>query len=258
MIWQRLKAMFGLDGGGVRATLAGIAASVGLEGGRCPTEAHQRSAFTIAFVALAAKMAKADGVAVAAELEAFERWFKVPADQRDSVRRVFDAAKRDIAGYESYARQIASLLAEEPELKRDVFECLFHIASADGVLHEDEEHFLRRVADVFGLDAAAYAQVRRVFIVDEDDPYAILGADSAMSDAALKAHYRQLAKENHSDRLAAHGVPREFQSVADRKLATINAAYDAIVKERAALNRAIEEAEASAANRGGAGRGPGE
>ncbi|MGD9784736.1 MAG: TerB family tellurite resistance protein [Hyphomicrobiaceae bacterium] len=236
MVLQRLKAIFGF-GGGVRSTLSGLARSLGLEGGRCATPALQRTGFTIAVVALAAKISKADGVAVAAEFEAFERWFKVPDDQRDAVRRVFDLAKRDIAGYDSYARQIAEVLADEPDLRRDVFECLFHVASADGVLHSAEEKLLREVADILGMTPRAYAEVRRIFVVDRNDPYHILGVDPSISDADLKQRYRQLAKDNHSDRLAAHGVPREFQSMADRKLATINGAYDAIVRERREIAR---------------------
>lgn len=234
MIWSRITSWLqrtrAAAGGG--ATFSGIAAAFGVGPDSCSTDAQHRTAFTIAFVALAAKMAKADGVAVVAETDAFERWFHVPDDQREAVRRVFDLAKRDVAGYESYAEQIARLLVNEPDLKRDVFECLFHVASADGVLHNEEEGFLVRVARILGLSEEAYADVRHMFVVDPDDPYTVLGVPRDISDADLKTRYRRLAMENHSDRLAAHGVPREFQIVADRKLAAINGAYDAIVKQR--------------------------
>ncbi|MCB1528335.1 MAG: TerB family tellurite resistance protein [Hyphomicrobiaceae bacterium] len=234
MLWAKLKSIFSVRRNNPRGSaLRRLAAAFGLDGKRCTTPSHQRTAFTMALVALAAKMAKADGVAVAAELDAFERWFHVPDDQRDAVRRVFDLAKRDVAGYEQYAQQIADLLAQEPELKHDVFECLFHVASADGVLHRDEETFLLTVAGIFGYDQHHYRQIRRMFVVDPDDPYKVLGVPHDISDKALKVVYRKLAMENHSDRLAAHGVPREFQSMADRKLAAINAAYDAVLKERA-------------------------
>ncbi len=114
-----------------------------------------------------------------------------------------------------------------------MFECLFHVASADGVLHTAEEHFLKQIADIFGISEQTYRNIRRVFVIDPDDPYKVLGLPHDISDAALKKAYLQLVKDNHSDRLAAHGVPREFQAVADRKLAAINVAYDAIKQERA-------------------------
>lgn len=238
MFWKRITtwlkgAPAATEG---RTTLASIAATFGVGPDSCSTEAQHRTAFTIAFVALAAKMAKADGVAVIAETQAFERWFHVPEDQREAVRRVFDLAKRDVAGYGSYADQIARLLEKEPDLKRDVFECLFHVASADGVLHEAEEKFLVRVARILGISDEIYADVRHMFIVDPDDPYTVLGVPRDISDADLKTRYRRLAMDNHSDRLAAHGVPREFQIVADRKLAAINGAYDRIVKSRQRQN----------------------
>jgi DnaJ like chaperone protein len=229
MFWAKLKSIFQ-----PRERLKRLAATFGLDGHRCTTPAHQRTAFTMALVALAAKMAKADGVAVRVELDAFERWFHVPDDQLDAVRRVFDLAKRDVAGYAQYAHQINDLLSEDPELKRDVFECLFHVASADGVLHTAEEQFLKQIAEIFGISEHTYRTIRRVFVIDPDDPYKVLGLDHDVSDAALKKAYLQLVKDNHSDRLAAHGVPREFQAVADRKLATINVAYETIRKERAA------------------------
>jgi len=228
MVWAKLKSIFQ-----PRVRLKRLAAKFGLDGHRCTTPTHQRTAFTMALVALAAKMAKADGVAVAAEFDAFERWFHVPDDQRDAVRGVFDLAKRDVAGYEQYAQQINDLLAEDPEIRRDVFECLFHVASADGILHADEERFLMRVAEIFGFSEQTYRDIRRVFVVDPGDPYEVLGLPHDLDDAALRKAYLQLVKDNHSDRLIAHGVPREFQAVADRKLAAINAAYDAILAERA-------------------------
>lgn len=227
MFWAKLKSIFQSHTG-----LKRLANNFGLDGHRCATPAHQRTAFTMALVALAAKMAKADGVAVAVELDAFERWFHVPDDQRNAVRSVFDLAKRDVAGYEQYAKQINDLLSEDPEIRRDVFECLFHVASADGILHADEERFLKRIARVFGFSERTYRDIRRVFVIDPDDPYEVLGLPHDITDAALKKAYIQLVKDNHSDRLAAHGVPREFQAMADRKLAAINAAYDAILAER--------------------------
>ncbi|MFV0369482.1 MAG: TerB family tellurite resistance protein [Hyphomicrobiaceae bacterium] len=234
MLWAKLKSIFAVRRNkGRSGAFRRLAAAFGLDGTRCPTPSHQRTAFTMALVALAAKMAKADGVAVAAELDAFERWFHVPDDQRDAVRRVFDLAQRDVAGYEQYAHQIADLLAQDPDLKHDVFECLFHVASADGVLHHDEETFLQAVAGIFGYDEIHYRDIRRMFVVDPNDPYKVLGLPHDISDGDLKIAYRKLAMENHSDRLAAHGVPREFQAMADRKLSAINAAYDAVLKERA-------------------------
>lgn len=197
-----------------------------------PSAGSKQVAFTIALVGLAAKMAKADGVAVSVETQAFERCFFVPPEERRNVKRVFELAARDVAGYDAYAERIARMLADDRALLRDVFECLFNIAAADGVLHSAEEAFLRTVAEKFAFSEREYQNVRCLFVHDETSPYAVLGVEPAISDSALKAHYRSLVRETHPDRLAAEGVPAEFLVIADRKLAAINAAYEAIVKGR--------------------------
>ena len=87
-------------------------------------------------------MAKADGVALPVEARAFERVFEIPAGEDKNVRRLYDLAKQDVAGYEAYAGKIARLLEDEPEMLRALLECLFHIAAADGILHPAEDSFL--------------------------------------------------------------------------------------------------------------------
>jgi DnaJ like chaperone protein len=39
-------------------------------------------------------------------------------------------------------------------------------------------------------------------------------------------------RENHPDKLMAQGLPAEFVELANEKVATLNAAYDRIAKER--------------------------
>ncbi|MEM1306879.1 MAG: DnaJ family molecular chaperone [Pseudomonadota bacterium] len=235
MIWQRITAAVdGVDNGALteRSTLRAMLDSVlcGLGIGDC--RANNEAAFTAAVIALAAKMSKADGVASLVEFEAFERIFRPPPAEETNVRWLFQLATHDTAGFESYAAQIEKLLANEPQLKRDVFDGLFHIAAADGILHEGEESYLRAVAGIFGYDEPKYRSIRALFVDDPNDAYTVLGVHRAISDAALKQHHRRLARENHPDALAARGVPKQFIDMSERKLAAINAAYDEIARER--------------------------
>ncbi|MEM9029683.1 MAG: DnaJ family molecular chaperone [Pseudomonadota bacterium] len=229
MVWSRIAEALGVaEGGALRGALDAILCGFGI--GDCKTT--NEVAFTAAVIALSAKMAKADGVATRIEVEAFERLFKPPPGELANVRRLFDLATRDVAGYESYARQIAKLLSDEPRLKRDVYDGLFHIAAADGVLHADEEVYLRRVGEIFGYDEAEYRSIRALFVHDPDDAYTVLGVSPDITDEALKAHYRALVRENHPDVLSARGVPGQFIDIATRKIAAINSAYNEIARER--------------------------
>lgn len=213
--------------GGLRGLISGIAELLGLN------RAQSRGvAFTAAVVALSAKLSISDGVALQIEEDTFERVFHIADEELAGVRRLYRLAKQDVAGFEAYARRIGEKLAGEPELKRDVFDALFHIATADGVLHEAENRYLELVANHFGYDQAEYLALRARFAVDVTDPYTVLGVPRSSSDAELKAQYRRLVKENHPDTLIGHGAPHYAIEVAQRKLAGINAAWDTITRER--------------------------
>jgi DnaJ like chaperone protein len=188
--------------------------------------------FTIAIIALSAKMAKSDGLVTDAEVEAFRRVCTFPDSEAANVRRVFDLAKQDVAGYRSYARQVAGLLADEPQLRRDVIEGLFVIAAADGVLHDREDQYLADVADIIGLTQSELAWIRSLFVASAANPYTTLGLSPSATDADVKARHRALAIEHHPDRLIGRGVPAEFVALAERKLAAINDAFDQVAKER--------------------------
>src|SRR5262249_10185733 len=149
------------------------------------TPAESRVAFTIAVVALAAKMSKADGVSLPVEAEAFERQFSVPESERANLRRLYQLASQDVAGYELYAAQIERVLARQLELKISVLECLFHVASADGVLHPDEDLYLERVSAILGLSKAEFRCVRRGFVADANDPYEVLNVSPMAKDSEI-------------------------------------------------------------------------
>lgn len=242
MSWKTISQTLGLErGGALHDALAAVWTHLGLDRLTERTPAHRTAAFTIAVTTLAAKMAKSDGVALPVEAEAFERLFQIPAGETDNVRRLYDLAKGDVAGYEAYAGKIARMLKDEPELLRAVLECLFHIAAADGILHQAEDRFLAAVADRFGVTRLEYLTIRASYVHDPESPYAILGVRPDVSDAELKAQYRALVREHHPDRLAASGVPPEFRCAANRRLAAINAAYEAVKAERTAITRETAE-----------------
>ncbi len=199
-----------------------------------PKDATQQIAFTIGVIALGAKMAKADGVVTRHEVTAFKQVFHIPPDEMGNVGRVFDLARKDSAGFEPYARQIARLLAGRPAVLEDLLDGLFHIARADGTVHAAEIDYLRQVAHLLGFSDAEFERIRASngCAPQEDDVYTILGVTRAATDEEIKAAHRRLVREHHPDRLIAQGLPTEFVDIANDKLAAINAAYDQIRKER--------------------------
>lgn len=191
--------------------------------------------FSIALIALSAKMAKADGIATDDEFAAFLDFFEVPEGEESKVRTVYDLAKADVAGFESYARQVGKLFASELAVLEDVLDCLFHVAMADHILHPGEEQLLNQAKDAFGLSEACFRRVKAAHMgLEENDPYAVLGVDFEISTEDLKASYRALAKEHHPDAMVARGVPAELVSIAEHRMAAINEAYEKVMAEREA------------------------
>ncbi len=190
-------------------------------------------AFTIAVVALGAKMAKADGLVSQVEIDTFKRLFRIPEAEMKNVARVFDQARQDAGGFEPYARQVAGLFRGEPQILQELLWCLTEIARADGRVHLAELQYLRDVAAIFGFDAAAFARITGLDPHGQQmDDYALLGVSPQADNAAIKAAHRKMVLEHHPDKLVAKGMPPEFVETANRKLAEINAAYDRIRKER--------------------------
>ena len=189
--------------------------------------------FTIAMIALAGKMAKADGSATPEEFDVFLRIFSVPPQEEANVRRIYNLARQDVAGYESYAKQIAHLFVGNPAILEDVLDGLFEIAKADGVLHPAESAFLEKVSEIFGFAPNEFRRIRASHFAPElTDPYVILGVSYVAGEDELRQTYRRLVRENHPDSLIARGVPEEFIRLANDKLASINGAYEKIRIER--------------------------
>ncbi|MGR3199358.1 MAG: TerB family tellurite resistance protein, partial [Paracoccus sp. (in: a-proteobacteria)] len=70
-----------------------------------PATPPERSvAFTIAVIALGAKLAKVDGTVARSEVSAFRRVFIIPRSEEKNAARVFDLARQDVAGFDAWAR----------------------------------------------------------------------------------------------------------------------------------------------------------
>jgi DnaJ like chaperone protein len=186
--------------------------------------------FTIGMIALGAKMARADGVVVASEIAAFKEVFEVPAEDMAAVDRIFDLAKQDTAGFESYATQVARLFSKKSSVLENVLDGLFHIAKADDAIHEDEIAYLRQVAEIFGFSSSDFQRIQSRHVTVQDDPYEILGVapDTSMKD--IRARYKKLVRDLHPDKQIAAGVPEELVKLATDRLARINDAYARIAK----------------------------
>lgn len=204
---------------------------------RAESPPEQSVGFTIAVLALGAKMAKADGTVTRDEVTAFRRIFTFPEGEEEHAARVYNLARQDVAGFDAYARKIARLFnpegrricADDHHVLVDILEALFQIAVADGSYHAGEDAFLAHVADEFGLDDRCFNIVRSRLVEGAPrDPYDVLGLPRDASKDAARQAWKDLVRDTHPDVLQSRGVPPEAMKLAERRMQLINEAWAAI------------------------------
>jgi DnaJ like chaperone protein len=229
-IWQRI-----VDGATRLANGESLGSLLGLS---TPAEddVHpglRQVGFTIGVIALGAKMARADGTVSEVEMEAFREFFQVPPGEEKNVERFFNLAKRDVAGFETYARRVAALFPDAPEILENVLEGLFTIARADGPIDAAEADYLAQVARMFGLDSNRFERAKAAALgVVECEPCVVLGIDPLATDEQIRDAWLRQVRAHHPDRLIAQGLPEEAIAIANRKVALINDAYDRLRRQR--------------------------
>lgn len=219
-VWTRITEA-------LSALTAGEGLSAVFDRLRSPPE--RSVAFTIAVIALGAKMAKADGLVTRDEVTAFREVFQIADDDTAGAARVFNLARQDVAGFDEYARRIADMFQDQPEMFCDLMEGLFHIAMADGTYHPNENAFLEEVSGIFGMDPDRFEALRARFVPDSSPlPHTVLGiAPGATLDEA-RAAWRLLVRANHPDVLVARGLPEEAVKMAEKRMIDINRAWETI------------------------------
>lgn len=221
----------------ITSALSALAFGEGLSAvfDRLRTAPERSVGFTIAVIALGAKMAKADGQVTRDEVTVFRRIFAIPPEEEANAAHVFNLARQDVAGFDAYARKIKAMFSDDDQVLTDLLEGLFQIAVADGQYHPNEDQFLSEVAHIFGLGERCFRVLRARFVDGAPrDPYDVLGVtpDAAISD--IRSAWKQAVRDTHPDRMIARGVPQEAVKLAERRLIAINAAWDEISGRRAA------------------------
>ncbi|WP_121064202.1 molecular chaperone DjiA [Chachezhania antarctica] len=200
---------------------------------RLRTPPERSVGFAIAVIAIGAKMAKADGHVTKDEVTAFREVFHIAPEDEAGAAHVFNLARTDVAGFDVYARRIAAMFRDDPKTLSDLVEGLFHIALADGDYHPDEDEFLTRVAEIFGIPDPAFKAMRARFVPNlPRDPYTVLEVTPDTPPDEIRRTYQRLVRENHPDAMMSRGVPPEAVRLAERRMADINSAWEEIGRHR--------------------------
>jgi len=200
------------------------------------------------FVALAAKVAKADGRVDELEAELIRNMFNDisslfpdPEATKQSLKEIFDTEKQRTDNLESIAKSLYTVLRNDSHKRQKMLEFLVNLSFIDGVLSHSEETMLRKIAQILDYSSDHLSDMFNRFgsfhrnSVKESSlthAYALLDIDSDASNDAVKKAYRSLVREHHPDIIKAQGASDEYLKVATEKVQEINAAYELIKKMR--------------------------
>ena len=161
----------------------------------------------------------------------FLRNFSFPAVDQEVLQRLIEEmhanrSRIDVQGLCAYYAAVSTV-----EGRVLLIRLLFQIARSDaqGVSTGEEER-IRRIASLLGLDEGSFRQVRAEFLGDGGRAWEVLGLSPDAGVEEIKTAYRQLALQNHPDRVANLGP--EFVKVAEERFKAIQEAYEEIRRER--------------------------
>ena len=223
-IWQFVKRVTASATSGV----TGVVEAVRTIFGGNP-ELRRRVAFSVAMIALSAKMAKADGIVTHDEVRAFQQIFEVPVSERHNVARLYDLAKQDVAGFEIYAERMAGLCGSGHQTAPcwKTYSTASSTSPRPTVCCTSAGRFLHRVTQIFRIEGeplpehprAPRPSRRRRSLADPRRR----ARDTLRRGQALQARRRKPSRQ-----ALARGLPEEFIKIATTRIAAINAAYEMI------------------------------
>ncbi|MFT8895432.1 MAG: TerB family tellurite resistance protein [Acetobacter sp.] len=195
--------------------------------------------YALCTVLLCAKLAKCDAPVNRKEINAFKSRLRIPPENEPEVGRLFDLARQRTDDYERFARELGQAYRDDQLMLEDLLGVLFFVARADcakdEALHPAEIRFLKNVHKAFGLSAGAWSRAeggRSRPAMAENAAYQVLGVSIDASNDEIRTTWRTLVRANHPDALSARGAPQHEIEAAVVRIASINAAWDVIKRDR--------------------------
>ena len=201
------------------------------------------------FVALVAKVAKADGKVDALEAQLvgimfndISKVFPHPQKTKDILKQIFNEEKENMANVEQIAHALANALKNNRPQQEQFMEFLIQLAFADGEVSKSEENILATIAKAFAFDPEKYHAIFDKFEqmmknvqpkASIDDAYKILGVHKEDDMNTIKKAYRKLVRQYHPDIIKSQGKSEDYIKEATEKTQEINQAYEMIKKVKA-------------------------
>ena len=200
------------------------------------------------FVALVAKVAKADGKVDALEAQLIgimfddiSAVFPEPQKTKDILKDIFSQEKDRSDNTEHIAHTLAQSIKNDKAKQRQFMGFLIQLAFIDGTVSTSEEDVLQTIAQALDFDPNIYHAIFDQFEkmmqniqpkVSLDDAYALLGVNESDDMKTIKKAYKKLVRQYHPDIIASQGKSEEYMQEATAKTQEINQAYEMIEESR--------------------------
>ena len=200
------------------------------------------------FVALSAKVAKADGRVDELEAELIGNMFNdisaiFPEPQRakELLKSIFNEHKEITTNTEEIAVALQRAIGRDPQKRHMMMAFLVNLAYIDGHLSHSEEEMLRKIAAALRFEAREIeAMLQQASGMHRhatsesslNEAYELLGASPEDSLDVIKKKYRKLVRQYHPDIIKAQGADDDYIEHATEKVQQINAAYEQVKKAK--------------------------
>lgn len=200
------------------------------------------------FVALVAKVAKADGRVDALEAQLvgimfddISAIFPEPQKTKDILKEIFNEEKERSDNTAEIAHTLAAITKRDSQKQHQFIGFLIQLAFVDGEISPKEEELLGLIAEALEIDPKVYHSIFDKFeeIIKNitpkaslSDAYKTLGVNEEDDMDTIKKAYRKLVKQYHPDIIKAQGKDDAYLQEATAKTQEINQAYEMIQKSR--------------------------
>ncbi|MBU1989266.1 DnaJ domain-containing protein [bacterium] len=200
------------------------------------------------FVALVAKVAKADGKVDALEAQLvgimfddISSVFPEPHKTKDILKEIFAEEKERTDNAQSIARTLGQAIKRDKTKQQQFMGFLIQLAFVDGSVSESENELLMLIAEAFEFDPNAYHAIFDQFEkimqnvkpkANINDAYKLLGVSESDDMDTIKKAYRKLVKQYHPDIIKSQNKDEAYLQEATAKTQEINQAYEMIKKVR--------------------------